>query len=35
MKKKNIVRDVTSRRIAWLGHFERVEEHQLTKKITE
>jgi hypothetical protein len=34
-KKKNIVREIKSRRIALVGHLERMEEHQLTKKITE
>jgi hypothetical protein len=34
-KRKNLVREVKSRRIAWLGLTERVEEHWLSKEITE
>jgi hypothetical protein len=35
IKGKNIVRESKLRRIAWLGHLGRMEEHHLTKKITE
>jgi hypothetical protein len=34
-RKKYIIREIISRRIAWLGHLERTEEHPLTKKIME
>jgi hypothetical protein len=32
---KSVVRDIKSRRTAWFGHVERMEERRLTEKITE
>jgi hypothetical protein len=34
-KRKSIVREIKSRRIAWLRNLERTEKHRLIKKITE
>jgi hypothetical protein len=33
--RKNVVREIKSRRFAWLGHLKRMKEHRVTKKITE
>jgi hypothetical protein len=34
IRKQNIVRQIKAKRLGWFGHVQKMEEHQITRKIT-
>jgi hypothetical protein len=34
IRKQNIVRQIRVKRLEWFGHIQRMEEHRITRKIT-